>query len=271
MASDGAPTTTNTDADGGASVTEGLATVYFPSEKGVFYNPPQIPNRDLSVLALRHFAQQWQREAAEKAEKQAAKAARWAAKQAAMAAAEANGAEQGAAGADASADAAAASTTPTAAAAASATTETSAPAEAARIRVLDALTASGLRALRYVKEVEEVASVVANDLSPEAVAALRENVRRNGLTEEVIQPSTGDAVDIMHRSKPPDGKVCARPTGRYAPDQPAPLRALGTYACFAPAAACRACDKQSFGPVASCRACHMSECCGGAGALPATR
>ena len=48
--------------DGGASVTEGLATVYFPSEKGVFYNPPQIPNRDLSVLVLRHFAQTWQRE-----------------------------------------------------------------------------------------------------------------------------------------------------------------------------------------------------------------
>ena len=36
----------------GASVTEGRATVYFPSEKGVFYNPPQIPNRDLSVLVL---------------------------------------------------------------------------------------------------------------------------------------------------------------------------------------------------------------------------
>ena len=47
----------------GQSVTEGKATVYFPSEKGVFYNPPQIPNRDLSVLALRHFARQWQREA----------------------------------------------------------------------------------------------------------------------------------------------------------------------------------------------------------------
>ena len=69
--------------DGGASVTEGLATVYFPSEKGVFYNPPQIPNRDLSVLALRHFAQQWQREVADKnakaAERQAAKLAKQAA------------------------------------------------------------------------------------------------------------------------------------------------------------------------------------------------
>ena len=39
------------DSQGGAEVTEGKATIYFPSEKGVFYNPPQIPNRDLSVLA----------------------------------------------------------------------------------------------------------------------------------------------------------------------------------------------------------------------------
>ena len=151
MASAGEPATNSgTDADGGASVTEGLATVYFPSEKGVFYNPPQIPNRDLSVLALRHFAQQWQREAAEKAEKQAAKAARWAAKQAAMAA------EDGKKGAEADESAA----TPAAA-------EAPTRGEPARIRVLDALTASGLRALRYVKEVPEVASVVANDLSPE--------------------------------------------------------------------------------------------------------
>ena len=74
-----------------------------------------------------------------------------------------------------------------------------------RIRVLDALTASGLRALRYIKEVEEVQSVVANDFDPQAVAALRENVRRNGLTEDVIVPSVGDAAAVMARSKPPDG------------------------------------------------------------------
>ena len=39
----------------GISVTEGKATIYFPTQKGVFYNPPQIPNRDLSVMALQRF------------------------------------------------------------------------------------------------------------------------------------------------------------------------------------------------------------------------
>ena len=29
------------------SITEGKATIYFASQKGVFYNPPQIPNLSL--------------------------------------------------------------------------------------------------------------------------------------------------------------------------------------------------------------------------------
>jgi tRNA (guanine26-N2/guanine27-N2)-dimethyltransferase len=58
--------------------------------------------------------------------------------------------------------------------------------------------------LRYVLEIPEVESVVANDLDPTALAALKENVKRNGLTEEVVIPSLGDAVAVMHRSKPPD-------------------------------------------------------------------
>lgn len=201
--------TATADGGGGASVTEGLATVYFPSEKGVFYNPPQIPNRDLSVLALRHFAMQWEREAQEKAAKAAARQAAKQAKQAAIAA----GADTGASSVNGD-DTSAAGTSDGA---------NSAPkdAEPVRIRVLDALTASGLRALRYVKEVPQVKSVVANDLEPQAVAALRENIRRNGLTEDVIQPSIGDAVAVMHRSKPPEGQrfeaVELDPYGTAAP------------------------------------------------------
>jgi tRNA (guanine26-N2/guanine27-N2)-dimethyltransferase len=185
----------------GTSVTEGKATVYFPSEKGVFYNPPQIPNRDLSVLALRQFAQHWQKEAQEKAALQKARADARKHK-------------------DAASDKAAMAPS----AAAEAGSGTAAPAEETgppRIRVLDALTASGLRALRYVKEIDEVSSVVANDLDPTAVEALRENVRRNGISEDVIVPSTGNAVDVMMRSKPPDAQrfeaVELDPYGTAAP------------------------------------------------------
>ena len=196
---------------GGASVTEGKATIYFPSEKGVFYNPPQIPNRDLSVLALRHFARQWQREAADKAAQQEAKSAARAAAAAAKSAAAAP-----AAAAPESASEPAASAEPAAPAPAS-----DAPFVPPRLRVLDAMTASGLRALRYTLEVPEVASVVANDVDATALAALRENVRRNGLSEDVVLPSEGDAVAVMASSKPPAGQrfeaVELDPYGTAAP------------------------------------------------------
>ena len=188
---------------GGASVTEGKATIYFPKEKGVFYNPPQIPNRDLSVLALREFAQRWQTEmAAKEAKAQARRAAHEASRDdrvaAAATAAAAGGPAHDAAAADESEPA------PDAEAAPDAPSGPTSAAGPRRIRVLDAMTASGLRALRYVLEIPEVESVVANDLDPTALAALKENVKRNGLTEEVVIPSLGDAVAVMHRSKPPD-------------------------------------------------------------------
>ena len=53
--------------DDGVSVTEGKATIYFPTQKGVFYNPPQVPNRDLSVLALQQFSEEYAAERADEA------------------------------------------------------------------------------------------------------------------------------------------------------------------------------------------------------------
>ena len=181
--------------DPGASVTEGKATIYFPSSKGVFYNPPQIPNRDLSVLALRQFSQIWAKEVEDKAAKKAARVAAAIAR-------------------DAASGAAAASPKAAPDAAAPAPPDTG-------VRVLDAMTASGLRALRYTLEVDEVSQVVANDLDPTAVSTLLENVRRNGLTEEQVVPSTGDAVAVMHASKPPTARrfeaVELDPYGSAAP------------------------------------------------------
>ena len=65
-------------------------------------------------------------------------------------------------------------------------------------RVLDALSATGLRALRYAKEIPSVTSVTANDLSPSATASVRLNVQHNQL-ESKIQPITGNALTHMYR------------------------------------------------------------------------
>ena len=194
--------------DEGVSVTEGKATIYFPTQKGVFYNPPQVPNRDLSVLALQQFSEEYAAERAEEARVKASKAEARRAKLVAAAAAATD--DEGAA-------AAAAAATATAAAATAA-----AAAPFPGLRVLDALSASGLRAMRYTKEVPGVRTVVANDLDEGAVAAMRENLRRNGIEEGgAVEAHVGDAAALMHASRPPAGErfdvVDLDPYGTAAP------------------------------------------------------
>ena len=52
--------------------------------------------------------------------------------------------------------------------------------------IFEALAASGLRSLRYWKEVPGVRTIVINDLDPVAVDMARENVIRNGLVNDLI-------------------------------------------------------------------------------------
>ncbi|KAL8679428.1 MAG: hypothetical protein Q9186_004305 [Xanthomendoza sp. 1 TL-2023] len=66
-------------------------------------------------------------------------------------------------------------------------------------RILDALSATGLRALRYVKEIPHVTSVTANDLASAATMSIRLNAEYNGVTNK-IQPTTGDAKALMYHT-----------------------------------------------------------------------
>jgi tRNA (guanine26-N2/guanine27-N2)-dimethyltransferase len=61
------------------------------------------------------------------------------------------------------------------------------------IRVLDALSASGLRAIRFAKEVSGVDLVVANDFSEHAFKTIQRNVQLNGL-EGRVRPMHSDAM-----------------------------------------------------------------------------
>ncbi|MCJ1484760.1 RNA methyltransferase tRNA(m5U54)methyltransferase [Schaereria dolodes] len=63
-------------------------------------------------------------------------------------------------------------------------------------RILDALSATGLRALRYAKETSAT-SVTANDLSSSATTSIKLNVRHNGLTDKV-HVVTGNALTHMY-------------------------------------------------------------------------
>ena len=65
-------------------------------------------------------------------------------------------------------------------------------------RILDALSATGLRALRYAKEIPLTTSITANDLSSSATNFIKLNVQHNNLSHKV-HPISGDALSHMYR------------------------------------------------------------------------
>lgn len=69
-------------------------------------------------------------------------------------------------------------------------------------RILDALSATGLRAIRYAKEIPETTKVVANDLSGQATASIRLNVLHNEVPNK-INVLTGDARAHMYQVAAP--------------------------------------------------------------------
>ncbi|XP_055975390.1 tRNA (guanine(26)-N(2))-dimethyltransferase isoform X1 [Sorex fumeus] len=66
------------------------------------------------------------------------------------------------------------------------------------LRVLEGLAASGLRSIRFAREVPGLRSVVANDASARAVELIRHNVELNGVAH-LVQPSQADARMLMYQ------------------------------------------------------------------------
>lgn len=61
------------------------------------------------------------------------------------------------------------------------------------IKILDALSASGLRAIRFALEVPSVEMVIANDFSENALKAMQRNVELNNVQDKV-RPVFSDAM-----------------------------------------------------------------------------
>jgi len=59
-------------------------------------------------------------------------------------------------------------------------------------RILEALSATGLRSIRYAKEISGVTEVVANDLSRHAVEIIKRNVEDNKVGQ-IVTPNLADA------------------------------------------------------------------------------
>ena len=142
------------------TVTEGKTTILFPKGQ-VFYNPVQQFNRDLSVAAIRTWSE------SPMTKKQIRKAA-WEQRQ-----------EQ------------------------ESNFSTEQPTNGnnafqRKITVLEALSATGLRAIRYALEIPSVQTVYANDMSPSAIEAIHRNITHNNLAPKLVQATCSDANALMY-------------------------------------------------------------------------
>ncbi|EFX05420.1 dimethylguanosine tRNA methyltransferase [Grosmannia clavigera kw1407] len=177
----------------------------------VFYNPIQQFNRDLSVLAIKAYGQAKLEERAERFAKKKEVFAQKKRKQVAdrrgdkrkrenedeadegerpvKVGKQSDDSARAEAEAEAEAEAGTAdgqeSRDPEADSAETASTCTSTSAGPAPIRILDALSATGLRALRYAHELPFAVSVTANDLLAAATKSIRRNVELNGLSDKI--------------------------------------------------------------------------------------
>ncbi|KAI8138257.1 N2,N2-dimethylguanosine tRNA methyltransferase [Fennellomyces sp. T-0311] len=142
-------------------VTEGKATILFPKGNEVFYNPVQEFNRDMSIAAIRTWSELFLAEKQARIEKKINNAKDEKAKKAAE-------------------------------------EKLSHYVNTQSFTILEALAASGLRSVRYAKEIPKLKQVVANDLEAEAVESIRRNVKYNNLSEELVRPNQGDAMQVMY-------------------------------------------------------------------------
>lgn len=74
--------------------------------------------------------------------------------------------------------------------------------------MLEALSATGLRSIRYAKEVRGIKEIVANDLSISAVEQIEKNVDLNGV-RHLVTPCQSDATTLMYNSTTPEKRFTA--------------------------------------------------------------
>ncbi|XP_073960468.1 tRNA methyltransferase 1 isoform X2 [Choristoneura fumiferana] len=80
--------------------------------------------------------------------------------------------------------------------------------EGIEVSILEALSATGLRSIRYAKEVPNVTKIVANDLSAQAVETIKANIVHNGV-KDIIETSHDDACMLMYKHKHPHQRFSA--------------------------------------------------------------
>ena len=159
-------------------IKEGSAVMQYDEKEAVFYNKVQVLNRDLSIQVIRLFSEIRERE---KTQRYEGKLARY------------NELLQ--------------TGLPAAPAPSSSSSrkqpQIKPPYELPKgIHILDALAATGLRSVRYLKEIPLARHVTINDLDASATEQARANCQQNGVDMDKVTISNGDAIALMHAHAP---------------------------------------------------------------------
>lgn len=177
-------------------IKEGQASMLFPSGNEVFYNKVQVLNRDLSIMMLRLFAERRLRDKEAKRLKKEGLTPEQVTAQLAdvdwTARVAETAAEEG-------------------------------------LVVLDALAASGLRSIRYFKEVPGIKKIVVNDLEEPAVEQAHRNVAYNRVDPTRVVPQQGNATLVMYQhaeSREQFDVIDIDPYGSAAPFMDAAVQAV---------------------------------------------
>jgi tRNA (guanine26-N2/guanine27-N2)-dimethyltransferase len=68
-----------------------------------------------------------------------------------------------------------------------------------KLRILEALAASGIRSMRYALEIENIEEIISNDFDKKAVDLINLNIKLNNVSDKV-KSNCGDAISFMHES-----------------------------------------------------------------------
>lgn len=161
------------------TIKEGSASVLVPKEEKVFYNPIQQFNRDLSVMGIKAWNKIYNEDHNREVKTKKRKV-------------DSNGNKE------------------------IEPSSVDVKDRKTNLKIMEALSATGLRALRYAKEIPEVTKVVANDLLPEAVESIRRNAEYNQVLDKV-HPNQGDAIKVMASTNEKFHVIDLDPYGTAAP------------------------------------------------------
>lgn len=157
-------------------IVEGTAQMEYDLKEKVFYNKVQVLNRDLSIQVIKLFSEKLV------AERQARYEQKLAKYEGLVAASKTEGSAN-----DKESDVKLVPPT--------------VPKQG--IHILDALAASGLRSIRYLKEIPLAEKVTINDLSEEATKLAHENCVRNQIDMNRVNINTQDATMFMYSHRNP--------------------------------------------------------------------